>query len=182
MSAPWEWFAHSPVPVQTAWISGIISVLTITVTLYFSKKNTDKALKTQAKQFEKTRAAEEKKHHDELEQRRIDRFNDEKLELAREVLAGIREATDDIEHLLFKRWDSDNFYNTLSSVPLLFSEPVIEVAVNINREHRKLVKLYEEHHQPGNSPTTGCYLVQSDKLRALSSEFIEVVKKDMGIL
>lgn len=89
-----EWFAHSPVPVQTGWISGIISVATIAVTQWFSKRNTDKALAEQRHQFEETREADEKKHKEEIKERREDRVYSEKLKIASDVIEYLQKYKD----------------------------------------------------------------------------------------
>lgn len=94
----WEWFAHSPVPVQTAWISGIISVATIGITQFFSKKNTDKALAAQREQFIAAREADEEKHRIELDEKKKDRFNEEKLNIFKELLTELNRATNNLRY------------------------------------------------------------------------------------
>lgn len=152
-----EWFAHAPVAVQTACISGVISVATITITLFFSNKSTKRALAIQQEQFEASRQLDLDKLQKDIKTKEDDRLFEQRVKFATETLEYFNklkradENPDDLK--LF-----DNIFSTYEDLdakarlffPKSVSDSLLELlleAQDIEEIQREKVKFHMENGQ-----------------------------------
>lgn len=178
----WEWFAHSPVPVQTAWISGIISVATIGTTQFFSKKQTDKALAAQRQQFIDSRQADEKKHRIELDEKKKDRFKEEKLNLFKELLTELNRATNNLRYLFpEEEFDIKAVHTAYILFPLYFSNEVNEHRKRAESLYWQIYQMFFDKNANGKEIQFHPYETARKELETEIVKLTDAVKRDLGI-
>ncbi len=178
----WEWFAHSPVPVQTAWISGIFSVTTIGITQFFSKKNTDKALAAQREQFIDARQADEKKYQIELGEKKKDRFNEEKLGIFKELLTELNRATNNLRFLFPEQeFDVGAVHTAKILFPLYFSSEVNEHMEKVESLYWEIYQMFFDKNANGKEIQFFSYETAREGLEAEIVRLTDAVKRDLGI-